>query len=120
MDFQTPVVEHYAVDPGSLLTTVGGSIAAAREGGLRVIFVVVGFRSELPEVSPRNRMFSALKAAGGLASDIHPRVAAKADEVIVTKHRVSAFAGTDLDIILRSNDIDTLVMCGLITSGVGT
>lgn len=28
------------------------------------------------------------------------------------------FAGTDLDMILRSNDIDTLVMFGIATSGV--
>jgi nicotinamidase-related amidase len=36
----------------------------------------------------------------------------------VTKRRISAFAGSDLDVILRGLDIDTLVMAGLVTSGV--
>ncbi len=37
---------------------------------------------------------------------------------MVVKHRVSAFTGTDLDMILRANDIDTLVLYGIATSGV--
>ena len=38
-------------------------------------------------------------------------------EIVVTKHRQSAFWGTRLDLILRSNGIKTLVMTGLATSG---
>jgi nicotinamidase-related amidase len=118
MDFQTPVVEHYAVGQDSLLAATAGVIAAARQSGMRVLYVVVAFRSGFPEISPHNKVFSALKASGGLAADIHPRVAPVADEVIVAKRRVSAFVGTDLNMILRSNAIDTLVMCGVATSGV--
>jgi nicotinamidase-related amidase len=40
------------------------------------------------------------------------------EDVVVTKHRVSAFAGTDLDMILRANHIETLVLAGIATSGV--
>src|SRR6202020_2322008 len=35
-----------------------------------------------------------------------------------TKHRVSAFAGTDLDLILRANSIETLILTGIMTGGV--
>jgi nicotinamidase-related amidase len=118
MDFQTPVVEHYATGQDALLASTAEMIAAARRTGMRVIYVVVGFRPGFPEVSARNQSFSAIKTSGGIATDIHPRVAPAADEVIVTKHRVGAFMGTDLDMILRSNDIDTLVICGVATSGV--
>jgi len=118
MDFQTPIVERYAAGKDSLLDATAAAIAAARRGGMRVIYVVVGFRPGFPEISPRNQIFSAIKASGGIAADIHPRVAPAPDEVIVTKHRVGAFMGTDLDMILRSNGIDTLVMCGIATSGV--
>jgi nicotinamidase-related amidase len=118
MDFQTPVVEHYAVGQDSLLTATAGAIAAARQSGMRVIYVVVTFRAGFPEISPYNKVFSGLKASGGIAADIHSRVAPAANEVIVAKHRVSAFMGTDLDMILRSNGIHTLVICGVITSGV--
>lgn len=40
------------------------------------------------------------------------------NDLIVTKSRVSAFAGTDLNLLLRANDIDTLVLFGIATSGV--
>jgi len=118
MDFQTPIVERYATAQDVLLSGTAEAIAAARRAGLRVIYVVVGFRPAFPEVSPRNQSFSAIKASGGIASDVHPAVAPAADEVVITKHRVGAFTGTDLDMILRSNDIDTLVLCGIATSGV--
>src|SRR5207248_11130600 len=38
-------------------------------------------------------------------------------EIVVQKYRYSAFAGTNLDLLLRSNGIKTLVMCGDATSG---
>jgi len=38
--------------------------------------------------------------------------------VVITKHRVGAFLGTDLDIVLRANGIRTLVLTGIATSGV--
>jgi nicotinamidase-related amidase len=37
---------------------------------------------------------------------------------VVVKHRVNAFFGTDLEMILRAHDIDTLVLLGHATSGV--
>jgi len=39
-------------------------------------------------------------------------------DALLPKHRVSAFAGTDLDMILRANAIETLVLTGIATSGV--
>src|SRR6266436_2313613 len=48
----------------------------------------------------------------------HPAVAPLAEEIVVTKHRVSAFAGTDLDLMLRANGIETLILTGIATSGV--
>jgi len=45
-------------------------------------------------------------------------VAPQSGDIVVAKHRVGAFPGTDLDMILRANDIETLVMFGIATSGV--
>jgi isochorismate hydrolase len=39
-------------------------------------------------------------------------------EPIVIKRRVSAFAGSDLDLLLRARDIDTLVLTGIAPNGV--
>ncbi len=38
------------------------------------------------------------------------------DEVVVTKHRYGAFEGTDLDLILRSNGIRSVIMTGVATN----
>jgi ureidoacrylate peracid hydrolase len=38
------------------------------------------------------------------------------DEVIVTKHRYGAFEGSDLDLVLRSQKIRTVVMTGVATN----
>jgi ureidoacrylate peracid hydrolase len=46
--------------------------------------------------------------------DIRPKAGAR--EVVVTKHRWSGFVGTDLDQVLRSNEIRTIVVTGTATS----
>src|ERR1700678_4431175 len=123
MDFQTLIVDNYATGAEALLDRTAKLIAVARTAGIRVIYVVVGFRPGYPEVSDRNTTFKGLKASGALAAGaesakIHPAVAPLSEEIVVTKHRVSAFAGTDLDLILRANGIETLILTGIITSGV--
>lgn len=123
MDFQTWIVDGYAVDKDALLKRTARVIQAARNAQVMVIYVVVGFRVGYPEVSSRNVTFSKVKehslfAAGGDGLDIHPAIAPRPGEVVVTKHRVSAFAGTDLDMILRANGIETLLLTGITTSGV--
>ena len=49
---------------------------------------------------------------------IHPTVSPQQDEPVIVKHRVNAFFGTDLDVILRSQGVDTLILMGHATSGV--
>ena len=49
---------------------------------------------------------------------VHPDIAPQPGDIIVTKKRVSAFAGSDLDMVLRAQQIDHLVISGISTSGV--
>jgi nicotinamidase-related amidase len=121
MDVQRVVVDRYP-DPG-YLPRLREAIDAARAGGLPVIYAVVGFRPGYPEVSTRNKMFGALarnrpSAGNDQATQIHPDVAPEPGDILVTKRRVSAFAGSDLDMVLRAGDIDHLVLTGIATSGV--
>jgi nicotinamidase-related amidase len=123
MDFQRMVVDSYAVDKEALLSRVKRLAMAARNSGAMVIHVVVGFQIGYPEISGRNSIFSGLKAAGLLApghptGEIHPELSPRPGDVVVTKQRVSAFTGTNLDMILRSNNIDMLLLTGIITQGV--
>ena len=125
MDFSTAIVSIYSPDPQSFLARTASVLKQARSSGITVIHVRVGFRPKLPEINPRNTLFSAIKNSvkhqqlfEGAAGEIHPAVAPEGDDISVTKHRVSAFTGTDLDMILRANDIDTLILFGIATSGV--
>jgi nicotinamidase-related amidase len=119
MDLQDGVVQRLG-DPGMLERTAT-AIAAARASGVRVIYVRVAFRPGYPEVSARNRTFSALSQSGQLYESevsIHQSVEPADGETIVTKRRVSAFAGSDLDVVLRAGGIESLVLTGIATSGV--
>jgi nicotinamidase-related amidase len=123
MDFQTTIVENFATDSTALLRRTSSLLLAARAAGIRVIYVAVGFRPGYPEVSSRNLLFSAIRPAGRFSlgndgTEIHPAVAPEPGEPVITKHRVGAFHGTDLDMILRAHDIDTLILAGIATSGV--
>jgi nicotinamidase-related amidase len=98
-------------------------VSAARRAGIPVIFVRVAFRDGYPEISAKNKMFSAITKLGSMmisdaSTQIHSSVKPLPTEPIVTKLRVSAFAGSDLDVILRSRRIDTLILTGIATSGV--
>jgi nicotinamidase-related amidase len=123
MDVQNGIVERYAEDSGPLLATLARATTAARDAGVPVIYVRLAFRPRSPEVSARNRTFAAAVGMGGLglddpATQIHPAVAAQPEDVVVIKKRVSAFAGSDLDVVLRSLEVDSLVLTGIATSGV--
>ena len=57
-------------------------------------------------------------AKGSPGLEIPPAIAPAPGEPVVTKRRVSAFAGSDLAVLLRSLDAGTLVLAGIATSGV--
>jgi maleamate amidohydrolase len=55
--------------------------------------------------------------AGGGLGEIMPEVAPRPDELVVVKQYASAFFGTSLPATLAAARIDTLVICGVSTSG---
>jgi nicotinamidase-related amidase len=125
MDLHNSIVSIYAQAQEGFLARVARVQEAARANGIPLIHVQVGFRPGMPEVSARNVLFSAIRTSpqwqqmfAGDGGAIHPDAAPRGDEAVVTKHRVSAFAGTDLEMILRAGEIDTLVLMGIATSGV--
>jgi nicotinamidase-related amidase len=126
MDCQTGIVSIYAKDDkDAFLARVASVLNHACGTGMTVIHVQVGFRPGLPEVSSRNVLFGAVKSSPQHQklfqepySTIPSIIAPQEGEIVITKHRVSAFTGTDLAMILRANEIDTLVLFGIATSGV--
>lgn len=98
-------------------------IAAARGRRIPVIHVGIGFRPGYPEVHPMHPMFSMIRQTGLFitgteSAQFHESVAPKDGEITIVKHRVSAFSGNDLEMILRSQSITHLVFFGIATSGI--
>ncbi len=112
----------HAVDRGVVAKTQAVQ-QAARDAGLLVCYSATVFRPGYPEISDRNKTFSQRKASGAPAvSDpiqvIHEGVRPIEGEIVAGKHRVNALYGTDLDMSLRANNIETIVLLGYATSGV--
>jgi nicotinamidase-related amidase len=123
MDVQEATVKMLP-DNSVFLHTVSGAIQIARSNNIPVIFVVVGFRKGYPEVNPQNKSFSTLKKnpARNLDSEdgyrVHHSLMPMSSDILVVKKRISAFSGSDLEIVLRSLGINHIVLTGISTSGV--
>ncbi len=124
MDYQNDIVSMLQENVRTqLLERTAAVIREARKTNIPVIYVVVRFREGYPEISSRNKIFRDLKGTGWLregtpGAEIDPKVAPLPGEVVVTKRRVGAFSTTDLETVLRSKSITTIVLCGIATSGV--
>ena len=103
-----------------VLENVNAAIAKARTKAIPVIFVRVGFSPdyrEWPESSPlfgAAKKFCALQL-GAWATEIHESLNKTDADFLVTKHRVSAFYATSLEVILRTLKADTLLIGGVAT-----
>ena len=118
MDVQPGILERVP-DHAAYLARVTDAVSAARAHAVPVIQVVVGFRPGMPEVSPENQAFSGVKQQRPpFLIDPQPSIAPEGSDIVVTKRRVSAFAGSDLEVVLRGGQIRHLVLCGIATSGV--
>jgi hypothetical protein len=113
MDCQNAIVSAYAKPQEAFIERAASVLRIARNAGMAVIHVQVGFRPALPEVSGRNKIFAALKSSPehqkmfrGEPGQIHPALGPEPTDIVVTKHRVSAFAATDLQMILRAGEVE--------------
>ncbi len=125
LDCQAGIVSVYAKPPEAFIEKAATALRAARQKGMQVIHVQVGFRPGLPEISARNKLFAAIinspqhqEFFKGASGAIHSELGPETGDVVVTKHRVSPFTGTDLAMILRAKEIETIVLFGIATSGV--
>ena len=106
-----------------LVDRVCEAIAIARKKALDIIFVRLAFRHGMPEISESNLIFAALKQR--LANvdlrefvQLHPQLDVQPGDTIVEKKRVSAFTGSDLEVMLRTLNVSHVVLSGYATSGV--
>ena len=97
------------------------ALDAARGAQIAIVHVGNAWRDGHPDVSPHAPWMREAKAAGRSVEDtwgveFFEPVAPLDGEFIVRKRAVSAFAGTELDRLLRVRDISTLALAGSITN----
>ncbi len=121
MDLQMGIFD-FAPGARACLPQAARAAQAARDAGMLLIHVGLGFEPGYPEISPRHPRFSMLKdrglfVVGSESARVHADII-RPGELLVCKRRVGAFSGSTLGMILSSRGVENLVMFGVSTSGV--
>ncbi len=103
----------------AMLPHLQRALACCREHGIPVIYTAHVHRPGgcdqglLAHVPPVARGDALVDGSPGVA--IFPEVAPRDGEIVIMKHRFSAFYSTDLEIILRGLGVTTVVITGVTT-----
>jgi nicotinamidase-related amidase len=123
MDFQAQMLSSLeGAEP--IINNAAKALAYARKNNIPVMYVRVCFRPGGPEISAKNKGFSVFgkdmltPEFAEAWKQIHSSVAPLDNEPIIDKRRVSAFSGSDLEVLLRAHGIEHMVLTGFATSGV--
>ena len=94
----------------------------ARAAGVLVVFIRIAFRPNRADLPPDNALFASFFDAGDLfhegAASTEIDLPVEPQDVVVLKRRASAFAGTDLDLVLRARGVDAIAVAGVATSAM--
>jgi nicotinamidase-related amidase len=124
MDFQQGIISTIVTaQERNVVRKAQKVLNGARRAGVTVIHTGLHFREGHPEVNSCNRLFGGMKQLGlFLADSDEARLAKglgpKKGDIVVSRPRVNAFYNTDLETILRSKGVDTLVLMGVTTNWV--
>ncbi|MDQ7803022.1 isochorismatase family cysteine hydrolase [Amycolatopsis sp. A133] len=99
-----------------------GLLPRVRAAGALVVHVQTAFRVNRADLPPGNALFSTFFDAGDVFHEgspgIEPALPVLGEDVVVRKRRASAFAGTDLDLVLRARGVDAVTITGVATSAM--
>jgi ureidoacrylate peracid hydrolase len=92
-----------------------GLVGAARERGFPICFVRTSGNqwTNSPVWTEFKNPELLACAEGSWGAEFHAGLEPQADEMVVTKHRYSAFIGTDLDMLLRARGVKSLLVTGV-------
>ncbi|WP_404994793.1 isochorismatase family cysteine hydrolase [Cupriavidus pauculus] len=119
MHYQTDIMALFPDVAPMLLANTRKLCDAARARGVSVYFAKIHFSPGYPEVSPLNKNGQGIRQLGRFVEDrISPELEPRASEPVIVAHRASVFFGTDLQVRLSAQGIDTLIMAGIASTGV--
>jgi nicotinamidase-related amidase len=99
------------------------AIKRAREAGIMIGYVRVGFSTDYKECPPGSPVFSRARDGGVFklgtwGTEVFADFAPQPEDADIIKHRVSPFYGTKLEPLLRAAGIKRLILSGVSTNGV--
>jgi len=102
------------------LNRVAELLRQARNKGIAVIHVGVGFSPDYREQPENSPVFGGARKFGVLqlstwGTEFHTKAAPLASEATLTKHRVSAFFGTPLELLLYTYGVRNVFVAGCAT-----
>ena len=112
------------IEKNNAIKNAQGVLATARNRGMLTIFVNIGWRPGFPEL-PENQYYPLLQGAkdenkgivGTWEVDVIDALRPMSNEPIVINFGSDSFEGTDLDRLLRANNIGHLFVSGVTSEG---
>lgn len=104
----------------AMLPNLKRAINFCRDVGARVIYTTHVHRRDGCDAGMFATLWPPIGAKAGLVDgtkgiEIYDEIAPRPGEIVVKKHRYSAFYNTDMEIILRGWGVDTVVVSGVTT-----
>ncbi|MFM0736422.1 cysteine hydrolase [Paraburkholderia xenovorans] len=109
----------YVPSTVEIVERIAGLAEACRDASLPVIYlrhVVRGDGSDTGRMRDLYPNVDTILARGTPGIEIIDALAPQPGDIVVDKLFYSGFHNTDLDTILRSRDIDTIIVCGTVTN----
>jgi nicotinamidase-related amidase len=98
----------------AMVPVIADFVEQARQHGARIIWVIDSHRAGKPDWELEHVRAHCDDSTIGV--ELAPGLEPQPDDYVITKRRYSAFAGTDLDLILRDNRIERLILTGTKTN----
>ncbi len=104
-----------------LVPRLKGLIEHCRSRGIPVIYAIHCFRREGSDMGLMVELLRGLREGtrfilGTESVEVYDEIKPQEGDIVIEKHRYSAFYGTDLELILRSMGKDTLIVTGFSTN----
>lgn len=102
--------------PDPIIENVNAIISHARSSGAPVVYTRHGHEDLSKDGGLLSEWWGELAIRGSAEWKLLDDLDARDDDIIVDKNRYDAFHGTELDSILRSKNIDQLIITGVLTN----
>lgn len=114
-DFTQPQGLVFYPQNREILPRIAQAVEKCRDHGMVVIFMQHCYRKDKPDKNLRTMRPNCIEGSGG--EEIDPMLPVDpVRDYVIKKRRYSAFFGTDLDLVLRENQVENVVVVGTKTN----